>query len=41
MVKKFIVVSWIVTLSALVGGYQHFRGMYCLHLQGEAMLVTT
>jgi hypothetical protein len=34
-VKMLIVVFWVMTLCDLVGGYQHFRGKYCLHLQDE------
>jgi hypothetical protein len=26
-------IFWVVTLRGLVGGYHHFLGPYCLHLQ--------
>jgi len=28
-------VFWVVTLCSVVAGYQYFRGLYFLHLQGE------
>jgi hypothetical protein len=32
-VKMLMVVFWVVTPCGLVGGYQHFRGTYCLYIQ--------
>jgi hypothetical protein len=32
MVKLSVVVFWVVMQCGLVNGYQHFRGMHCLHL---------
>jgi hypothetical protein len=29
-----IVVFWVVTPYSLIDDYQHFRGTYCLHLNG-------
>jgi hypothetical protein len=34
VVNMSLVVFWVVTLCGLVGGYHHFEGTYCLHLQG-------
>jgi hypothetical protein len=34
VVRTSMLVSWVVTLRALVGRYQRFGGKYCLHLQG-------
>jgi hypothetical protein len=34
-VVMLIVVFWVVTLCSVVRGYQRFRGMYHLHLQGS------
>jgi hypothetical protein len=34
LVKKAMLVFWVVTLCALVGRYRCLRGTYCLHLQG-------
>jgi hypothetical protein len=31
---KVMMMSWVVMLCELVGRYQRFREMYCLHLQG-------
>jgi hypothetical protein len=32
MAVKISVVSWVVALCSVVVGYQHFGGLYCLHL---------
>jgi hypothetical protein len=32
LVKLWIVVSWVMMLCRLLGGYQHFGGMYLLHV---------
>jgi hypothetical protein len=37
-VKVSIIVVWVVMLYGLLGGYQHFGGMYCLHIQGAFIL---
>jgi hypothetical protein len=36
--KIWIVVFWVMTSCSLTNGYQHFRGMYRLHLQGRSDL---
>jgi hypothetical protein len=35
------VVFWVVMPSSVVGGYQCFRGSWCLHLQGVLVMATT
>jgi hypothetical protein len=35
VVKMPVVVIWVVMMCALIGGYKHFRGTYCLHLQDD------
>jgi hypothetical protein len=34
-----VVAFWVVTPHNLIGGYQYFRGTYCLHLQREVCRV--
>jgi hypothetical protein len=37
-VEMWIVVCWVImTHCSFVGGFQCFRGLYCLHLQGLLM----
>jgi hypothetical protein len=31
-------VFWVVTACSVVAGYQYFRGLCCLHLQGEVKM---
>jgi len=33
-VKTEFMVFWVVALCSVGGGYQHFRGPCCIHLQG-------
>jgi hypothetical protein len=39
--KIRIVVSWVMMLCSLVGGYHHFRGTYLLYLQVLTQKTTT
>jgi hypothetical protein len=36
-----IIIFWAVTPRGLAGGDQHFRGTFCLYLQGQSIPVTS
>jgi hypothetical protein len=39
-VPMLMPVFWVVMSCGVVGDYQHFRGKYHLHLQGETLITT-